>query len=315
MNFDGMLKLSVIICTHNPRIGFLQRVIEALRTQTLDTAVWELIVVDNASEMSVESSIDLDWHPRARVIIEAELGLTPARLRGIAEASGEILVFVDDDNVLQRDYLQHLVRILDEWPQLGAIGAGHFKGVFEEEPADEVKPHLAWLVIGEVERDMWGNQFDFRWCPPGAGLAVRAKAARIYAEIIKTDPVRKALDRRGTVLTSAGDGDLVWTALEHGWGAGRFTCLKLDHLISAARVRRDYLERLIQGQWYSKLVLKYIHGNREDFVTERALQRLGRWRYERTLTDQTRWAYDAERRGRSEAFQLVKSLNPEKERT
>ena len=34
------------------------------------------------------------------------LGLTPARLRGIRESRGELLVFVDDDNVLERDYLE-----------------------------------------------------------------------------------------------------------------------------------------------------------------------------------------------------------------
>src|SRR3989442_702908 len=92
--------ISVIICTHNPRPDYLERVLEALKAQTLSSEQWELVLVDNASRDQLSSWVQLSWHPQARCIRENELGLTPARLRGISEAVGKLFVFVDDDNVL-----------------------------------------------------------------------------------------------------------------------------------------------------------------------------------------------------------------------
>lgn len=300
--------LTVIICTYNPRVEYLNFVLDALRRQTIDQSLWELIVVDNASQTPVEDLIQFNWHKRARVVHEAELGLTSARLRGIAEASGEIIVFVDDDNVLQDDYLDQVCNIFKKWPQLGVIGAGQITGVFEEEPHDSLRPYLCWLTINQLEDDIWANQFSMHLCPRGAGLSVRVEAARIYVDQIINNEVRRAFGRRGDLLTSAEDADLVWTIMENGWGAGRFACLKMDHLIISARVKKSYLDKIIEAHFFSTLVLKYVHGDGQDFITERFFQRLARWSYERTLSSTNRWAYKAERRGRKRALEFVKHL-------
>ena len=98
-----MPAIAVIICTHNPRPDYLTRVLDALKAQTLPKEEWELLLVDNASTERLAETWELSWHPRARQIREDELGLTPARLRGIRESGGDCLVFVDDDNVLTTD--------------------------------------------------------------------------------------------------------------------------------------------------------------------------------------------------------------------
>ena len=43
------MKLSVIICTFNPRVDYLERALAALRAQTVPANRWELIAVDNNS--------------------------------------------------------------------------------------------------------------------------------------------------------------------------------------------------------------------------------------------------------------------------
>jgi len=105
------VELSVITCAHNPRRDYLALVLDALKTQTLDKQHWEYLLIDNASTEPLEPQVDVAWHPNARHIREEKLGLTHARLRGIAESVGEILVFVDDDNVLDTDYLETTVNI------------------------------------------------------------------------------------------------------------------------------------------------------------------------------------------------------------
>src|SRR5262249_33507085 len=104
-------KLSLIICTHNPRREYFDRCLGALRAQTLPSHDWELLIVDNCSAEPVNIEHILSYHPGAKVIREEVLGLTPARLRGIREATGDVLVFVDDDNVLDADFLQQALLV------------------------------------------------------------------------------------------------------------------------------------------------------------------------------------------------------------
>src|SRR5277367_5769846 len=98
-------EISVIVCTHNPRADYLRRTLDALREQNFPLNKWELLLIDNASEKPLAEVYDLSWHPQGRHVRELELGLTAARVRGIRESNGGLLVFVDDDNVLAPDYL------------------------------------------------------------------------------------------------------------------------------------------------------------------------------------------------------------------
>ena len=107
---------SVTICTRNPRLDYLSRVLTALRQQTLPMIEWELLLIDNASQNPLQNLVDLSWHPTARIVHESEPGLSPARLRAIAEAEGELIIFVDDDNVLDPSYLSESMRIALQFP-------------------------------------------------------------------------------------------------------------------------------------------------------------------------------------------------------
>src|SRR5712691_6902938 len=97
---------SVIICTHNPRMDYLARVLTALKEQTRSKELWELLFIDNASDEPLAGRVYLSWQPNAKHVRETAIGLTSARIRGINESRGNLLVFVDDDNVLDRDYLE-----------------------------------------------------------------------------------------------------------------------------------------------------------------------------------------------------------------
>src|ERR1700747_34864 len=123
--------VSVILCTHNPRHDYLSRVLASLREQTLPAEQWEFLVVDNHSKQPLAEIWDISWHPHGRHIREDELGLTAARLRGIRESSGGLLVFVDDDNVLAPDFLDRAKAISARCPNLGVFGAGILEPEFE----------------------------------------------------------------------------------------------------------------------------------------------------------------------------------------
>ncbi|MEI9896268.1 MAG: glycosyltransferase family A protein [Chthoniobacter sp.] len=128
-------KLSVIICTHNPKPEYLQRVIGGAPGADARASEWELLVVDNKSTRPVSESVDLSWHPHAAVSIEEQLSTTAARLHGLRRTRADVLVFVDDDNVLAPDYLERALDIALTWPMLGSWGSAWCIQEFETDPA------------------------------------------------------------------------------------------------------------------------------------------------------------------------------------
>lgn len=254
------LLLSVIICTHNPRIKYLEKVLRSLAAQTLALESWELLLIDNASDHILAPEIDLSWHPNGRHIREEQLGLTPARLRGIQEAQVEIIVFVDDDNVLDSDYLEITWQISKDFPFVGAWG-GQIRPEFEVPPPEWIKPYLGNLAIREFEQDKWSNLPDqHETTPCGAGLCIRKIVAQKYTQLVSQDPKRTDMGRKGKLLTACDDSDIAFTACDIGFGTGVFTSLKLTHLIPSSRLEENYLLRLVEGLAYSQILLDYFRG-------------------------------------------------------
>jgi hypothetical protein len=243
-----MICLSVVICTHNPRPDYLRRVLEALRNQTLPLKRWELLLIDNASKEQLTSQIwDMSWHPHARLIREEELGLSSARMRGMREASADLLVFVDDDNVLDPDYLSQTVRIDHEWPRLGVWGAGLIVPEFEVQPAPYLHELVALLSLREVDTCRWTNVIPCDIAAPwGAGQCVRTEVAKAYLKHVEESSIR-ITDRRGMDLQSGGDLEIDYVGCSIGFGVGIFPELKLLHIIPAHRVQEDYLVRMYES--------------------------------------------------------------------
>ena len=252
------IQISVIICSHNPREDYLQRVLDALDRQSLAKEHWELLLIDNASAKPLNSKYDLNWHPNSRHVLEEELGLTPARLRGIREACAELLVFIDDDNVLPVEYLQTALKISQEYPFLGAWGGG-CEPEFEVPPPGWIEPYLGNLAILNINRPSWTNQyFDYRCTPIGAGMCIRKYPAQKYLETVKMRNSSEHLDRRGGELVSCGDHDMAYCALDLGLGVGLFPELKPKHLIPSSRLEKSYILRLSEADAYSAYKLRRI---------------------------------------------------------
>ena len=298
-----MPDLSIIICTHNPRSGYFEKVLNALKAQTLSMSRWELLLVDNASAEALCETIDLSWHLNARHIRENQLGLTPARLRGIQEAQAETLVFVDDDNVLNLDYLEIVLQISKDWLILGAWG-GQTIPDFEEQPPDWTKSYWGYLAIREFSQDKWSNLLHQNETTPcGAGLCVRKVVAEKYAELVNNDPKRKNLGRRGKRLLSAEDIDLAFTSCDISLGIGLFTSLKLIHLMPASRLHEEYLLRIVEGSTYSQVILDSLRGQipPKPSLQSKLLLQVRHW----LMKPRERRFDDAYRRGFNLAFKEI----------
>ena len=299
-----MTLVSVITCAHNSRSDYLSRVSGALAAQTLPVSEWEWILVDSASEPPIEGRFDSAWHPRAIRVRENEAGLTRARLRGIAESRGEILVFVDDDNVLDANFLAEAVRIGNEWPVLGAW-CGSTRPEFEKPPPEWTRRYWGSLAIREIADDRWSNvPMVAETMPHGAGLCVRRRVAEHYAELHRSGRRSVTLDRVGTSLVSGGDNDLALCSCDLGLGVGLFASLRLLHLIPPARLEESYLLQLVESIAFSGHVLRSFRSS--DAVRPRPLKtRIADLLRLATMDARSRRFYRAARRGEARALKLL----------
>lgn len=260
--------ISVILCTHNPRPDYLSRVLQALRQQTLPVEQWQLRIIDNASDRPLATEIQIPWHPDAQIIREAKLGLTPARLRGFRQSTGNLLVFVDDDNLLEPDYLLQVDHILQQHPSIGAI-AGKSLPEFAVEPANWMEEFFSVLALRDFgniplitpDSGQAGTPFVYpEFAPVGAGMALRRSAFATYVEQVTQDPHRLALGRSGRQLISGEDNDIVLTLMQAGWRVGYFPDLQLTHLIAAQRLNGRYLAKLNHAASCSWVQVLAMHG-------------------------------------------------------
>jgi glycosyltransferase involved in cell wall biosynthesis len=308
------MKLSVIICTHNPRPDYLNRTLNGLQQQTLPLQEWELLLVDNGSTIPVRERFDLDWHPFSRVVAEDELGLTPARLRGIKETKSELLVFVDDDAVLASDYLEQALAIENTQSQVGAWG-GSIELEFESPPAEWTRVHWPRLAMRQVSAPLWSNFTGYPDTTPwGVGMCLRRVVAEEYRLRVLADPLRRALDRSGTSLVSGGDDDMARTSHSLGLATGLFPQFRLTHLIPPGRLDEDYLLRLVEGQSYSGVIIGALHaGGHEIPRISPMRRRVGRLRRLLTMRSRARRFFEARLRGQQQAVADLARLTEESE--
>jgi glycosyltransferase involved in cell wall biosynthesis len=256
-----MLDASVIICAHNPRSDYFSRVLDALRNQTLPLHKWELLIVDNASQIPLAVSCDISWHPSARHILEREPGAAYARRRGICESSADLIIFVDDDNVLDGNYLAEAVKIGQEWPSLGAWGSGCILGEFEVEPRESLR---SWLPVREVRTPRWSNlagtqlfgESPEEAIPWGAGLCFRKEEAIAYCQFCDQSSLQLR-GHQGAGLLGGDDTEMAFVCCSRGLGVGIFPELRIVHLIPQRRVSQEYLVCFAEGTCTSNALLRY----------------------------------------------------------
>jgi len=264
-------ELSIIVCTHNPKIELLRTTMLAIAAQDLERTRFETIVVDNVSHPALSvAQVSPDPTLDVQLIVEPQLGHTFARLAGIRRANAPIILFVDDDNVLEQDYASRALRIAAAEPEVGAF-SGVATGVFESEFAAWKKPLLPYLGVRDYGPEIVTSKNDYwgEWDPIGAGMVVRRDIAEHYINFVTESVGAGKLGRRGNSLMSADDTLMARCANQLGYACSYQPSLRLDHHIDPGRLDTRYLKRLLEGHGRSFVVLEKSLG--------RAVAPVARW--------------------------------------
>jgi len=245
MSHSG-LGISVVICTYNGS-GRLRLTIDAVLKQRLHDSLFELVIVDNASQDDTrEFCVQyLSGSPAAfnwKVIEEEKPGLNNARICGLRESKFEVVLFCDDDNILEADYLEVAYELLKNNPQIGVLGG-------------------CGIPLFEKSKPEWFDKYSHSFAV-GPQAKVDGKLMQVPAHLygagsfFRKDPLLKLFargfttimsDRNGASLTSGGDVEWCYLMQLAGYEIWYDHHLTFLHLMPESRMQWSYYLRLKAG--------------------------------------------------------------------
>ncbi len=100
------ITVSAVIPTFN-RLGYVQRAIDSVFAQTVP--VGEVLVIDDGSTDGTADALKAQYGARIRLVSQANTGVSGARRRGVREARGEWIAFLDSDDVWTTTHNEELL--------------------------------------------------------------------------------------------------------------------------------------------------------------------------------------------------------------
>jgi GT2 family glycosyltransferase len=237
--------LDVAICTYN-NAASLARTLEALGRQCSSPCGWTVLVVDNNSTDGTRETVER--HARAaripglRLVAERRQGLMHARRRAVLETQAPVIAFVDDDCVLDQNWVAAAVSAMRARPRAGAVG-GQVRLIWELEPEAWLLKHaesFAEQIRGPIPLQLPDSGLTYL---VGAGLVIRREALLASGWMERGELV----DRRGGRLGAGGDTELVLHIRKAGYELWYEPALVLSHHIPARRMSLRHVCGLNRG--------------------------------------------------------------------
>ncbi|MBE9004024.1 glycosyltransferase family 2 protein [Fortiea sp. LEGE XX443] len=234
----------------------LERLQNQLHTEHLS---WEIIVVDNNSTdntAEVVQSYQANWpcfYP-LKYVFEAKQGAAYARKRGVAEALGNLIGFLDDDNYPLSNWVAEAYAFAQKNPKAGAYGS-QIHPDWQIKPSEEFQQRIApFLAITERGNLPLLYETKNKLLPPSAGLVVRRQAW------LNSVPQKTILTGRtpGSMLTSE-DLEVLSYIQNAGWEIWYNPNMEIYHKIPNSRLQKDYLMPFFKGIGLSRYVTRMVN--------------------------------------------------------
>ncbi|MEZ5543301.1 MAG: glycosyltransferase [Pseudomonadota bacterium] len=153
MNNQNSL-VSVVIATHNMAL-YLPDAVESVRAQTYSPL--EIIIIDDGSTDDTSKVVaQWDGDPRVRYIYQENQGQTRAKNRGIAEAGGKFIAFLDGDDRWRPTKLERQMPLFDVNERVGVV---HSDEVFIDEQGREIGKRQVERPQGRITEQLLIDNF------------------------------------------------------------------------------------------------------------------------------------------------------------
>lgn len=233
------MRVTVAICTWN-RCELLRQALEQMKRLRIATGTeWELVVVNNrCTDATDEVIASCEGALPVRRVYEPEIGLSHARNAAVRAATGQYILWTDDDTLVDPEWLAAYVEAFHRWPDAVAFG-GPVRPWFLAPPPPWIESGWSHIADAFATRDLGPHPHRFGGgtdLPYGANYAVRLAEQRRYLY----DP---QLGQRGGTLNLGEETKLVKDLLAAGFDAWWVPPAVVRHCIPAARMTTGYLRR------------------------------------------------------------------------
>jgi glycosyltransferase involved in cell wall biosynthesis len=244
--------ISVVLCCHNSE-SVVGPTVAALSSQNAEEGFpCEVLLVDNNCTDDTVEVARAHWKgpaSRFRVLPEEKPGLMHARRRGVSDARHGIVLFVDDDNLLEPGWLRRLHGIYENHGDVGAVG-GMVLPLFEDGKPPWFDAHAGVFACGaQAEQSGTMPEAGILF---GAGLSFRTS---VISDIFDGSLPLYLTGRTNDVLTRGDDAELCMRCSLAGWKLLYDQSLVLRHRLSADRLRWEYVLRARRGGGAAEVVL------------------------------------------------------------
>lgn len=232
--------LTAIICTYN-RARYVGKLLESIAANDLVKTEYELLLVDNNCTDNTREVCEAfaAAHPDVifRYTTESEQGLSAAKNRGIKEAKGDIIVYIDDDALVDPWYLRTYAEWFATHPETMACG-GPIEPLYETSEPDWMTPYTkvlltAWMNYGEKVREYPRGRY------PGGGNAAYRK--EVFEQV---GGFNTALGRKGGNLMGSEEKDIFDKMHTLNMQILYLPEPVLHHCIPQAKLEKPYFDRL-----------------------------------------------------------------------
>ncbi len=158
--------ISVVIPLYNGA-GYIRRSLQSVLRQTY--ANFELIVVDDGSTDDGPEVVRTFTDARIRLIRQENAGVSAARNRGVAEAQGKYVAFLDADDEWEPQFLEAIAHLSVAYPTAGIWATG-YRRVFPTGPSVE-------FTLAESRSHMTLQIDDYFRHLPGGSIVHTSAAA------------------------------------------------------------------------------------------------------------------------------------------
>lgn len=235
--------ISLIICTYN-RDKYIYNCLQRIADNGFPVDRYEIILVNNNSTDNTEQLCQKfsKEYPQApfRYFNETNQGLSFARNRGIKEASGDWLVFLDDDAMIHPNYLNNLSSHLNRYTDAGAFG-GQITPEFESGQAPNwlCKWTYSWVSAINLGKNV--TLFSNGKYPIGANMGMSR------ATVERCGTFNTELGRSKNNLMGGEEKDIFNRIQSAGIPIYYFPDVAVNHVIPPHRTTPDFIRRLGAG--------------------------------------------------------------------
>jgi glycosyltransferase involved in cell wall biosynthesis len=251
------MELSIVISTYNNATS-LVRTIESVVKQDADRSLWECVVINNAStddtEERVNALIEKYEDINLRLVSEPQQGLSFARNRGIAEAKGNFIAFIDDDETINSGFVSAYIDLFLNHGAFAAAGA--VKACYDNGRPKWMSKYPEKMIANPIDLGKDIICIPSSINPAGGNMAFNREMFRIYGGF------DTELGRKGNALLGGEENDVFERIRNLGERIYYVPNAIVYHHISPHKLTRDYFEKLSYGVGVSK----YIRADKEgDF--------------------------------------------------